>query len=283
MRMRLHGSIMMVALFLVSVVFLSGCPKKTLVHEEALKATERPAAEEQKTAVQEQRAEAPKQQAAVSPPPESPSQEDRDRLAREQAEREKFLREQALREQALKEHLEKERAAKEQALRMQALREKELREQAERERLLREQALKEQDLKKEAAKEQALKEQLEKERMLREQAQTAKIAPEAKGEVARTPAVREKVELANVLFDFDKHSIRPDAREILRHHAEWLLKQKNAKLVIEGHCDERGTNEYNLALGERRAQEVAKFLISQGIDKSRIKTISYGEEMPLDP
>lgn len=248
MRMRLHGSILMVALFLVSVVFLSGCPKKTLIHEEALKATERPAAEEQKTAVQEQRAEAPKQQAAVSPPPESPTQQDRDRLAREQAEREKFLRE-----------------------------------QAERERLLREQQLKEQALKEQALKEQAMKEQLEKERILREQTQTAKIAPEAKGEVARTPAVREKVELANVLFDFDKHSIRPDAKEILRHHAEWLLKQKNAKLVIEGHCDERGTNEYNLALGERRAQEVAKFFISQGIDKSRIKTISYGEEMPLDP
>ncbi|MDZ4165260.1 MAG: peptidoglycan-associated lipoprotein Pal [Smithellaceae bacterium] len=243
MRMRLHGSILVVALFLVSVVFLSGCPKKTLVHEEALKATERPAAAEQKTAVQEQKVEAPKQQAAVSPPPESPAQQDRDRLAREQAEREKFLRE-----------------------------------QAERERLLREQQLKEQ-----ALKEQALKEKLEKERTLREQPQTAKIAPEEKGVVARAPALREKVELANVLFDFDKHSIRSDAKEILRHHAEWLLKQKNAKLVIEGHCDERGTNEYNLALGERRAQEVAKFLISQGIDKTRIKTISYGEEMPLDP
>jgi len=95
----------------------------------------------------------------------------------------------------------------------------------------------------------------------------------------------EKVEatLGNVNFDFDKYNLRPEAREILKGHAAWLAKNKDYKMVIEGHCDERGTTEYNLALGERRAAEAMKYLVGLGVDAKRMKTISYGKEMPLDP
>ncbi|MCX7816711.1 MAG: peptidoglycan-associated lipoprotein Pal [Syntrophales bacterium] len=92
-----------------------------------------------------------------------------------------------------------------------------------------------------------------------------------------------KVELRDINFDFDKYNIRPDAREILKEHAEWLMKNPEVRILIEGHCDERGTNEYNLALGEKRANETKKYLIELGISADRIETISYGEERPLDP
>jgi len=111
----------------------------------------------------------------------------------------------------------------------------------------------------------------------------AKVAPVTKpAEVAIAPA-KELYELEDIHFDFDKYNIREPDREILKRHAEWLKKNKDVQLVIEGHCDERGTAEYNLALGERRAKAAAKFLIDLGIDPARIKTISYGKEMPLDP
>jgi peptidoglycan-associated lipoprotein len=89
--------------------------------------------------------------------------------------------------------------------------------------------------------------------------------------------------LADINFDFDKYSLRPEAREILKGHAAWLTNNKYYKLVIEGHCDETGTTEYNLALGERRAAEAMKYLVGLGVDAKRMKTISYGKEMPLDP
>ena len=73
------------------------------------------------------------------------------------------------------------------------------------------------------------------------------------------------------------------AQTTLKNGAPAYLKYKEYKLVIEGHCDERGTAEYNLALGQKRADEAAKYLADLGIEKDRIKTISYGKEMPLDP
>ena len=82
-------------------------------------------------------------------------------------------------------------------------------------------------------------------------------------------------------FDFDKAAIRPDAKAILEKHAKWLQANPKVKIQIEGHCDERGTNEYNLALGERRAQATKRFLTALGIDGRRLATISYGEERPL--
>jgi peptidoglycan-associated lipoprotein len=92
-----------------------------------------------------------------------------------------------------------------------------------------------------------------------------------------------KSPISDINFDFDSSSIRPDAREILKANADYLLKHRISSIVVEGHCDERGTAEYNMALGQRRAQETKKYLINLGIQESIIKTISYGEERPLDP
>ncbi len=88
--------------------------------------------------------------------------------------------------------------------------------------------------------------------------------------------------LRDINFDYDKSNIGPDARVIMKANADILLKNTNFNLIVEGHCDERGTSEYNMALGERRAQEAKKYLINLGVDGARMKTISYGEERPLD-
>lgn len=86
-----------------------------------------------------------------------------------------------------------------------------------------------------------------------------------------------------IFFDFDKADLKPEAQAVLRKKAGWLLKHPEFHVRIEGHCDERGTNEYNLALGERRAHAAKMFLIDLGVPEERISTISYGEERPLDP
>jgi peptidoglycan-associated lipoprotein len=83
-----------------------------------------------------------------------------------------------------------------------------------------------------------------------------------------------------VFFDTDQSTIREDARATLGRQAEWLKRYGNYGITIEGHCDERGTREYNLALGERRATAVRQYLVGQGIPAARIKTISYGKERP---
>lgn len=87
----------------------------------------------------------------------------------------------------------------------------------------------------------------------------------------------------DINFDFDSYSLRPEAREMLKVHAQFMAKNNRRKVVIEGHCDEKGTSEYNLALGERRAAEAKKYLLVLGVNESKIKTVSYGKEMPLDP
>ena len=84
-----------------------------------------------------------------------------------------------------------------------------------------------------------------------------------------------------VFFDFDKSNIRPDQRATLEKQAAWLKAYPQVKLTIEGHCDERGTREYNLALGERRANSVKDFLVALGINPDRLQTISYGKERPV--
>jgi peptidoglycan-associated lipoprotein len=86
-----------------------------------------------------------------------------------------------------------------------------------------------------------------------------------------------------IFFDFDKSALKLEAQALLKKKAEWLKANPTAKLLIEGNCDERGTAEYNLALGERRAESAKKFLVDLGIDAKRISTISYGEERPMDP
>ncbi len=91
-----------------------------------------------------------------------------------------------------------------------------------------------------------------------------------------------KNEIKDVFFDFDKYNLRPDAVETLKKDAYVLIhKLPKVKIIIEGHCDERGSEEYNLALGDKRANAVKDFLVKQGVDPSRIRTISYGEERPF--
>ncbi|MBN1223616.1 MAG: peptidoglycan-associated lipoprotein Pal [Candidatus Aminicenantes bacterium] len=89
--------------------------------------------------------------------------------------------------------------------------------------------------------------------------------------------------LGMINFDYDKYFIRDDAKPILESNAAWLSKWKTVKLLIEGHCDERGTEEYNLALGEKRAKSTMDYLVSLGISADRLKIISYGKSQPLDP
>jgi|SaaInl4_135m_RNA_FD_contig_41_262819_length_949_multi_3_in_0_out_0_1 peptidoglycan-associated lipoprotein len=82
-------------------------------------------------------------------------------------------------------------------------------------------------------------------------------------------------------FGFDKSNLMSEARSILDRQAEWLMMYTGYSVTVEGHCDERGTREYNLALGERRASSVKNYLVALGVDPSRISTISYGKERPL--
>lgn len=86
-----------------------------------------------------------------------------------------------------------------------------------------------------------------------------------------------------VFFDTDQSVVRPDGRDTLNRQAEWLKKYTNYQITVEGHCDERGTREYNFALGERRANAARQYLIAQGIPAARIKTISFGKENPDPP
>ncbi len=131
-----------------------------------------------------------------------------------------------------------------------------------------------------ALREQALREQAEreaKERAAKEAADRAK-----KDAAGKAAAILKELQIPDINFDFDKYNLKPLAQTALKNGAPAYLKYKEYKLVVEGHCDERGTAEYNLALGQKRADEAAKYLVDLGIEKERIKTISYGKEMPLD-
>ena len=110
-----------------------------------------------------------------------------------------------------------------------------------------------------------------------EKSLVAKKEPGIEGEVLESKLLKD------IHFDFDKYDIRPGDAEVLKGNAALLMKHSTVKIQIEGHCDERGTNEYNLALGERRANSAKKYLISLGMRADQISTISYGEEKPLDP
>jgi OOP family OmpA-OmpF porin len=88
-------------------------------------------------------------------------------------------------------------------------------------------------------------------------------------------------QLEAIYFDFDKYVIKPEGREALKRNAEWLQKNPAKKVVVEGNCDERGTNEYNMALGQRRADAAAKYLVDLGVAKERVGTVSFGEEKPV--
>jgi len=106
-------------------------------------------------------------------------------------------------------------------------------------------------------------------------AATTSVAPGSVGDFRQNVGDR-------VFFDTDMSTINAEGRQTLNRQAEWLKKYGNYQVTVEGHCDERGTREYNLALGERRANAARQYLIAQGVPAARLKTISYGKERP-DP
>jgi len=87
--------------------------------------------------------------------------------------------------------------------------------------------------------------------------------------------------LKRINFDFDKYDIREDMKDILENNARWLLKHSTVIVTIGGHCDERGTEEYNMALGEKRAIAAKRYLVSLGVAENRLNSVSYGKTMPL--
>jgi len=93
---------------------------------------------------------------------------------------------------------------------------------------------------------------------------------------------KEKFLNENIYFGFDKASLSMTAQEKLMIKASWMQNNPSASIIIEGHCDERGTTEYNIALGDKRAEKVKSFMMELGVDDSRIQTVSYGEESPAD-
>jgi peptidoglycan-associated lipoprotein len=107
--------------------------------------------------------------------------------------------------------------------------------------------------------------------------------PPVKEEPPPPPPRLEESQFKTVYFDFDKYNLRSDAKAALDYNYELLKKFPNAIIKIEGHCDERGTVEYNLALGEKRAKAARDYLVGLGIDPNRISIISYGKERPVDP
>jgi len=96
-------------------------------------------------------------------------------------------------------------------------------------------------------------------------------------------AARDKFASEDIHFNFDSAAVLDSAQNILQDKALYLTDNPDAMVVIEGHCDERGTEAYNLSLGERRAEAVKNFLVNLGVDSGRLNTISYGEERPIDP
>ncbi|MCD6129929.1 MAG: peptidoglycan-associated lipoprotein Pal [Deltaproteobacteria bacterium] len=116
------------------------------------------------------------------------------------------------------------------------------------------------------------------------------------GEAIGVPSVEEKVltpqeafakeakeVFINIHFDFDKYNIKPDDIPTLNKIVAFMKKYPNTKIKVEGNCDERGTEEYNLALGQRRANAALRYIVARGIASSRIETVSYGESKPVDP
>ena len=125
---------------------------------------------------------------------------------------------------------------------------------------------------------------VDEEELARQKAEEARIAEEnlAAQKAAELQAAKERFVNEDIRFDFDSALLSMQAQSILRAKA-LFLKENVGMVTIEGHCDERGTGEYNMALGDRRARSAKSFLVDLGIPASRIKTVSYGEERPLDP
>ena len=131
-------------------------------------------------------------------------------------------------------------------------------------------------------------EQMEAQQAAEAEAARREAAMAQKGEAQREEAATMAEEARmrafveeNIHFDFDKYDLKPKAMMILDEKATYLREHPEVRVLIEGHCDDRGTNEYNLALGDRRANSAKNYLVRSGVAESRITTISYGEEQPL--
>ncbi|HBA88978.1 MAG TPA: peptidoglycan-associated lipoprotein Pal [Geobacter sp.] len=109
----------------------------------------------------------------------------------------------------------------------------------------------------------------------------AQEAPKA-GQAAKAPAAELQAELQKIYFNFDSADLSEESRGVLSKNADYLSKQPSVKVRIEGNCDERGSDDYNMALGERRAKAAKDYLVNLGIASDRLATISYGEEKPVD-
>ena len=137
------------------------------------------------------------------------------------------------------------------------------------------------------AEEEARQKELQRQKDIQEETLTDESVKEAalskEMETERKVTERSVFENEDIQFEFDSIRLNPDAQVILRKKAEWLRANPAVTVTIEGHCDNRGTNEYNLALGDRRAHSSKLLLIDLGIAESRLQTISFGEERPLDP
>lgn len=135
-----------------------------------------------------------------------------------------------------------------------------------------------------SAEERARQRDLDEERLRRQREEQLR-QEQIRAEAARremAPA-RGRVMEEDIHFPFDSAALSPEAQAKLREKADWLRRYPEVSVIIEGHCDERGTSEYNLALGDRRAESAKRFLVNLGISPARLTTISYGEERPLDP
>ncbi|MDY6952400.1 MAG: peptidoglycan-associated lipoprotein Pal [Thermodesulfobacteriota bacterium] len=121
----------------------------------------------------------------------------------------------------------------------------------------------------------AMEEQRVREERLREEAEARREREEVD---ERTRFLTE-----HIYFEFDRSRLLPEGKEILRRNAKWLKAHPEVQVTIEGHCDERGTTEYNLALGDRRAQSAMTYLSDLGVVPQRLTTVSFGEEKPIDP
>jgi len=118
-------------------------------------------------------------------------------------------------------------------------------------------------------------------RISEEELEALPVPPEAAA--LRGKELAEVPELGDIHFEFDKSRLTPTAREILTKNAAWFKEHPGAEVLVGGHCDERGTAEYNLALGDRRAKSSRRYLVLLGCDPAQIFTIGYGEERPVDP
>ena len=109
------------------------------------------------------------------------------------------------------------------------------------------------------------------------------VEPEIAPAPAPAPAPAAVAQLDDVFYAFDSSVLDMASQNQLKENAQWMMDNPEAAVIVEGHCDERGTNEYNIALGERRADSAKSYLVNLGVDASRMQTVSYGEERPFDP